>query len=92
MKKYNSIGELLADFRKLNKISQAEFASRLNVDIRTVQRWENGTTLIKSEKEDEIVKETILPYQLVRNLNAVVPIPTFYDFSLRKYSLSAADL
>lgn len=88
MKKYNSIGELLADFRELNKISQAEFASRLNVDIRTVQRWENGATLIKSEKEDEIVKETILPYQLVRNLNAVVPIPTYYDFSLRKYSLS----
>lgn len=88
MKKYNTIGELLIDYRKLNKISQAEFASRLNVDIRTVQRWENGTTLIKSEKEDEIVTETLLPYQMVRNLNAVVPIPTYYNFSLRKYSLS----
>lgn len=88
MKKYNTIGELLIDYRQLNKISQAEFASRLNVDIRTVQRWENGATLIKSEKEDEIVTETILPYQMVRNLNAVVPIPTYYDFSLRKYSLS----
>lgn len=88
MKKYSTIGELLIDYRKLNKISQAEFASRLNVDIRTVQRWENGTTLIKSEKEDEIVTETLLPYQMVRNLNAVVPIPTYFDFSLRKYSLS----
>lgn len=88
MKKYNAIGELLTDYRKINKISQAEFAARLNVDIRTVQRWENGVTLIKPDKEDEIITETLLPYQLVRNLNASVPIPTYYDFSLRKYSLS----
>jgi transcriptional regulator with XRE-family HTH domain len=88
MKKYNSIGELLMDFRKVNKISQAEFAVRLNVDIRTIQRWENGTTLIKPDKEGDIVTETLLPYQLVRNLNAAVPILTYYDFSLRKYSLS----
>lgn len=88
MKKYNEIGELLVDFRKINSMSQADFASRLNVDIRTVQRWENGTTLIKAEKEEDIVNETLLPYQLVRNLNASIPIPTYYDFSLRKYSLS----
>ena len=88
MKKYNFIGELLVDYRKIKKCSQAEFAARLNVDIRTVQRWENGTTLIKPDKEEDIVMETLLPYQLVRNLNASVPIPTYYDFSLRKYSLS----
>jgi len=88
MKKYDLIGELLIDYRKINKLSQAEFAAKLNVDIRTVQRWENGSTLIKPEKEEDIVNETLLPYQLVRNLNASVPIPTYYDFSLRKYSLS----
>jgi transcriptional regulator with XRE-family HTH domain len=88
MKKYTSIGELLIDFRKVNKISQAEFAVRLNVDIRTIQRWENGVTLIKPDKEGDIVTETLLPYQLIRNLNAAVPILTYYDFSLRKYSLS----
>ena len=88
MKKYNSIGELLIDFRKTSNMSQAAFAVRLDVDIRTIQRWENGATLIKPDKEDDIVTETLLPYQLVRNLNASVPIPTYYDFSLRKYSLS----
>lgn len=88
MKKYNEIGDLLIDYRKVNRISQAEFAARLNVDIRTVQRWENGSTLIKPEKEEDIVNETFLPYQLLRNLNASVPIPTYFDFSLRKYSLS----
>jgi len=88
MKKYNLVGELLVDYRKIQKISQAEFAARLNVDIRTVQRWENGSTLIKPDKEEDIVMETLLPYQLLRNLNASIPIPTYYDFSLRKYSLS----
>jgi len=91
MKKYKAIGELLIDFRKVNKMSQAEFATKLDVDTRTVQRWENGITLIKPEKEEDIVNETLLPYQLIRNLNASKPIPTFYDFSLRKYSLTQLD-
>ena len=88
MIKYNTIGELLIDYRSINKLSQADFAGRLNVDIRTIQRWENGATLIKPEKEEDIVYETLLPYQLIRNLNASVPIPTYYNFSLRKFSLS----
>lgn len=88
MTKYNEIGELLIDFRRINGMSQSDFAAALEVDIRTVQRWENGATLIKPEKEEDIVMLTLLPYQLIRNLNASVPIPTFYDFSLRKYALN----
>lgn len=88
MTKYNDIGELLIDFRRINSMSQSEFAAALEVDIRTVQRWENGSTLIKSDKEEDIVMLTLLPYQLIRNLNASVPIPTLYDFSLRKYALN----
>jgi transcriptional regulator with XRE-family HTH domain len=88
MKKYNSLGELLIDYRAFNNLSQTDFAFKIGVDVRTVQRWERGVTLIKSEKEEEIVLQTLLPYQLVRNLNATVPIPTFYDFRIRKYSLN----
>jgi len=32
--------------------------------------------------------ETLLPYQLVRNLNAIIPIATYSDFRIRKYSLA----
>lgn len=88
MKKYTSLGELLIDYRKINDISQADFAAKIDVDSRTVQRWEKNITLVKPEKEDDIVNETLLPYQLIRNLNANKPIPTYYDFSIRKYSLS----
>ncbi|MCH4551773.1 helix-turn-helix domain-containing protein [Aestuariibaculum lutulentum] len=89
MKKYNSIGELFTDYREFYNLSQSDFASELNVDLRTVQRWEKDLTLIKSEKEEDIVLNTLMPYQLIHNLNAAVPIPTFYDFKTRKYSLSA---
>ncbi len=86
MKRYNSIGELLIDYREINNLSQSEFAEKINVDTRTVQRWERGETLIKNDKEEEIVIETYLPYQLIRNLNSQIAIPTFYDFRIRKYS------
>ncbi len=88
MKKYKSIGELLSDFRKIYDISQADFAAKINVDPRTIQRWENGSTLINMEKENDVVNATYLPYQLLRNLNTNNPIPTFYDFDIRKYSLT----
>jgi len=88
MKKYLSIGELLSDYRKENQLSQMDFSSEINVDTRTIHRWEKDITLIKPDKEKEIVEATLLPYQLIRNLNAAQPIPTFYDFRIRKYSLT----
>ena len=88
MKRYNTLGELLIDYRSLNNISQSDFAARMDVDIRTVQRWEKNITLLKSDKESELVEESFLPHQLIRNLNATNPIPTYYDFRIRKYSLS----
>jgi len=88
MKQYFSIGELFIDYRQENDFSQLDLSSLINVDIRTIQRWEKDITLIKPDKEKEIVEETLLPYQLIRNLNASVPIPTYYDFRIRKYSLT----
>jgi len=88
MKKYHSLGELLIDFRRQNDLSQSDFAAQMNVDVRTVQRWEKDETLIKPEKEKELADDTLLPYQLIRNLNANSPIPTYYDFRIRKYSLT----
>jgi transcriptional regulator with XRE-family HTH domain len=88
MKKYIRLGELLVDFRRFRQLSQSDLAALLNVDIRTVIRWEKDETLIKAEKEEELVEVTFIPYQVIRNLNASIAIPTYYDFRLRKYSLS----
>lgn len=88
MKEYITIGELLKDFRKLNKMTKVDLAALFDVDVRTINRWEANITLLKPEKEEDMVDITFIPYQVIRNLNALVSIPTFYDFSLRKYSVS----
>lgn len=88
MKKYDSLGELIKDYRQTYSISQFDFAVKIGADIRTVQRWEKDQTNIKAEKELEFVRATLLPFQLIRNLNAPETIPTYYDFKIRKYSLS----
>ncbi len=87
MIKYNTLGELLISYRSYNKLTQFDFASKIDVDLRTVQRWEKNHTLIKPEKIKSIVLETLMPYQILNNLNAEVAIPTYYDFKTRKYSL-----
>ncbi len=89
MKKYSSLGEILFDFRTRNKISQIDLAAKFDVDIRTILRWEKNETLLKPEKEEAMVEITFIPYQVIRNLNAPIAIPTYYDFDLRKYSLSS---
>lgn len=91
MTKYFSLGELLTDFRKKNSLTQADFAVELGVDVRTIARWENNQSLIKPDKEEEIVEKSFIPYQVVHNLNATVPMPLYYDFSIRKYSLTAIE-
>lgn len=88
MKKYNSLGEILVDYRKHYKISQSEFASKLDVDIRSIIRWEKNETLVNSEKEKLLTQVTFIPFQVIRNLNTSTPIAIFYDFNLDKYSLT----
>ncbi|MFD1315834.1 helix-turn-helix domain-containing protein [Namhaeicola litoreus] len=88
MKKYDHFGELLLDYRSFMQISQADFAAQLQVDPRTIQRWERNETLIKPNKEPDIAEVTLFPYQVIRNLNSPDPIPTYYDLHLRKYALN----
>ena len=88
MKRYTTIGELLIDFRAINNLTKLDLADKFDVDIRTINRWEKNDTLLKPEKEEEMVDITFIPYQVIRNLNAPVAIPTYYDFDLRKYSVS----
>jgi len=89
MKKYSSLGDLLFDYRVQNNVSQLDLAAKFDVDVRTIIRWEKNETLLKPEKEEKMVDVTFIPYQIIRNLNAPVVISTYYDFDLRKYSLSA---
>ena len=77
------------EYRRINMMSQIDLATLFDVDIRTILRWEKNETLLKPEKEKLLADITFIPYQVIRNLNAPVAIPTYYDFDLRKYSLSS---
>ena len=88
MKKYTTLGALLIDYRRHNNISQSDFAIQFDLDVRTILRWEKNETLLKSDKEEVMVDITFIPYQVIRNLNAPVSIPTYYDLDLRRYALS----
>lgn len=89
MKKYNSISELLIDYRQFNSLSQLDLAALLDVDVRSVIRWEKKDTLIKADKEKDFVVALNIPYQVIRNLNTEQPIPLYFDLQKRIYSLSS---
>lgn len=89
MKKYSTLGDLIKDYRKYHNLSQTDLASQFDVDIRSVIRWEKNETSLNPEKESRMAEITFIPYQVIRNLNTPNEISTFYDFDLRKYSLSA---
>lgn len=88
MKKYLSLAQLLIDYREYHRLSQVDLASKLDVDARTVIRWEKNESLVKHEKEIYFVKLLGIPHQVIRNLNTEHPIPIYFDFFRRIYSFS----
>lgn len=46
----------LKELRKEKKLTQKELAEETDIPYRTLQRWENGETDIKSDKANEIAK------------------------------------
>lgn len=88
MKKYDSLGDIILEYRLRNNLSQAEFASKMDVDARTIIRWEKNKTQLKDKLEFKLSEITFIPHQVIRNLNSSTPILTYYDFDLRKYAPS----
>jgi hypothetical protein len=58
----------------------------LDIDARTVIRWEKNESLINQEKEKSIVEILGIPHQVIRNLNTEKPIPIYFDLFRRVYS------
>ena len=46
----------LKELRKEKKLTQKELAKKTDIPYRTLQRWENGETDIKSDKANELAK------------------------------------
>lgn len=89
MKKYSNLGSLLLDYRNFHNLTQLDLAEILEVDARTIARWEKNVTLVHPEKEKFFVENLSLPHQVVHNLNSELPLAIFYDIERRMYSHSA---
>lgn len=78
----------LKELRKEKKLSQKEIAEFLEINEKTVSRWENGESTIKSDKAQELADYfgVQLPYLLgwsdIRTLEEELE----YDFKQRKES------
>ncbi len=88
MKKYHSLGVLLTDFRKHRNMTQLDLAAVLDVDVRTVIRWEKNESLIKPDKEKILIESLGIPHQVIRNLNTDHPISVYFNFKQWSYALS----
>ncbi|WP_340113257.1 helix-turn-helix domain-containing protein [Maribellus mangrovi] len=88
MKKYHTLGEFLLDYRNHRGITQIDLAAMIDVDVRTVIRWEKNESLIKGEKEKILIENMGIPHQVIRNLNTEQPIPVYFDFERWGYSLT----
>ena len=88
MKRFHSLGEFLVDFRKHRNLTQLDFSVMLEVDVRTIIRWEKNESLIKAEKENLLIENFGIPHQVMRNLNTDLPLPVYFDFERWMYSLN----
>jgi transcriptional regulator with XRE-family HTH domain len=88
MKKYHSLSELIIEYREFKNITQQDLSVLLNVDTRTISRWEKGDSRIHPDKVDDVVEALFLPHQVLQNLNSEQPIAIFYDLESRTYSFS----
>jgi len=88
MKKYQTLSELLIDYRKYRDLTQIDLAAILDVDVRTIIRWEKNESLIKAEKEKILIENLGIPHQVIRNLNTDNPISVYFDFKRWLYALT----
>ena len=57
------IGYNISKYRKLNNLSQEEFAVRINVSKQTIYKWENGISIPNCDKVYIICKVLNINYE-----------------------------
>jgi len=86
--KYLTLGDFLIDYRKHRNLTQLDFSAMIDVDVRTVVRWEKNESLIKTDKEKILIENLGIPHQVIRNLNTDRPIAVYFDFNRWLYSFT----
>jgi len=104
---YKSLGFLLKDYRKWQKLSQEILSESIGVSVRELRNWEAGRRRAGIENLHDISEVTGIPMQVCLALNADQPIwyslrkrlfmyssleeAQFYSFDLLEYSEKSED-
>ena len=78
----DKIGKFLASLRKENNLTQEDIAEKLNVNVKSVSRWENGRNLPDPSIMKEICKiynvsiNEIFLFYIIVSLTGIFILPT----------------
>ena len=69
----DKIGKFLASLRKENNLTQEDIAEKLNVNVKSVSRWENGRNLPDPSIMKEICKIYNPYFCIAKEKNNLLP-------------------
>lgn len=90
MKLYNSIGEILKEFRNYTSQKQFELCQMLSIPDRTYRRWENNENLLKGENIRLLSVKLKIPFEVLLRLNH--GYETYYDIRTRQFKRNEIDV
>lgn len=85
---YSNLGALLSSYRDKFRIKQAALAGEIDVDPKTLSRWENQNNL-SQENLLRLAKRTLFPFELLVRL--AHGIPTLYNITSHRMAYSTFD-
>jgi transcriptional regulator with XRE-family HTH domain len=88
LKTYTDLGALLHDYRRTHKIKQTNLADDIDIDPKTLSRWERGSSPAQ-EKLVQLAQRTLLPIELL--LRLAYEIPTLYNVTSHRMAYSRFD-
>lgn len=88
LKRYSNLGTLLSDYRDTLGIKQAVLAAEINVDPKTLSRWENQNNP-GQENLLRLAQRTLFPFELLVRL--AHGIPTLYNVTSHRMAYSTFD-
>ena len=89
MHRYESVGDLLEDFRKINEMTKCQIAEWIGVDPKSYTRWEKNRSPIHIANMDGLAEKTKIPFEVLFRLNH--EYPTIYDVVTNRYAACPFD-
>ena len=84
MRRYETLGQLLEDFRQLNNMTKSQMAKWIDVDLKSYTRWQKNRSPIHTANIDVLAEKAKIPFEVLFRLNH--EYPTLYDVVTHRYT------